>query len=1095
MKNIRKIMTAVAVLLSAAACNIETWKENAQPADGSIVFGAYTWSHNSSTGTLTRTEYSGELIGSTTKYERINWLPGYDMIRIASPEATTGNGEHGHTYAVESLPETNQAGSRYSRAGLGATDNNRGLHWADDNTHHFFAMYPGPGTISPEGKAPTVGEFMLTSLSGGGAKINAVIPELQRYESVTNGVFAPDMTRAPMWAYNTGRKSDTEGVFLSFEPLFTAYELTLLAGDSQAEDLILKEVRLESATDYLSGAFEAQLSASGALTLPNSYTDPEKYVEVTIAETDRQKLSPTSVVKVTLLTLPCDQTKLTLDLLFERGGLETHRKIDLKKDENNDGVYSDSEWLTMIGCKKIYIRGINVPGELLFYDMDPVPPITVPANDAVAGLTNSFLVNTEADAEDGYQGLDRTKATPWIAYYLPSDVAQPAKGTVWSDVEGISATPTEDWFKPVDSGSGPGHDDLFRYKAHAVREETIDWNASPEAYEMKTAMATNGHAGAIDLSTIDIITGQADNDTETANCYIIDGYGTYLIPLVYGNAYVNGENPGSYTLATVASATEHANTRGFGIEESPETDVFTLHRFYNAFGRTITTPYILPDTQAVMTDLGSSRTYTVDDLEARVVWQDVRSGSEILLDSDLEVVQSPAGAAIPGCAYLRINVRQASVKPGNVLVSVVGKNDERMQDTFSWNGTEVTAPKTLWSWHLWFRHDRSGQELTNERVLTVDNMGSPLVLSEELGWTPPISYVAYTSPQETQRIVFVSAVTGRVLSGTTVTRETSITPTFTGSRYSNTFYNWGRKDPFLPGNGDNTNKPVTSDHYDILPSTANSTTEVNTFVSSGSAISIREMDKIEEGYTPPTETDAATDYKYFSSFPWLANQAFVRVVNAWNNVRQSYKYDEVQTRLIGGNKEKFYPFQMESIKTVYDPSPRRYAVPEARTFSGFGNLETESSVLTGTKIYGIWKTQGQMSGRPRYPAGHLCTDSGVSNTDTYVIYMPASGQRAINAAGTSGAGITRESLFGASWLDVSGSYKLPKTRFLVETTYSWLFWHTETQMSLMSYTESTYINALLPVRPVRQHLNSKTVGVVGEQKITDGSGLDGWSEQ
>ena len=1078
------LLTSI-MMAGLTSCSQEKWKEKEEALDTSAVsFGAYTWTHNFKT-TDTRTEYSGELIGTTTKYERINWLPGYDRVCIASPQAATADNSHYHDYAIESLPETNQAGSRTSRAGLSATDGGRGLHWGNDNIHRFYAMYPALTSVGNDGSTVSEEEFGMT-LNQDGATITGTIPASQSYASSQNGVFAPDMTHAPMWAWAVGQKSEMTRIFLSFEPLFTAYELTLLAGDELAEDLILKKVRLSSAVNSLSGGFTADISTTGNLTLSNEYTGALNYAEVTINEADRAKLSPSSVIKVTLFTLPADQTKLTLDLTFECAGIESHRKVDLKKDENNDGVYSDSEWLTMEACKKVYIRNINVPGELLFYDMDPVAPITVPAAMALQHTTQHFLVNTEADPEDGYQGIDRTKATPWVAYFLPGDAEQPAKDTPYTDVENISPTPTENWFTIVDGDSGLGHDDPFRYKVKTLQTETIDWNASPEASDMRNIMRAN-NKGVVDLSTVNILTGEIEQDTETANCYVIDGYGTFLIPLVYGNGYMNGVNTTSYIAPTMQEIEEHA-TRG--LFESG-LDRYVIPRFHNAFGREITTPYILPDTQSVMEALGSMKTYTVADLEGRVVWQDVKNGSEIITDPDIEVVFAPTGAAIPNCAYLRITIPQERIKPGNAVVSVVGKKDEKMNDTYTIDGAETATDKTLWSWHLWFRANRNNQRLTTKRILSTDAITSPNILSEDLGWTPPISYSSSTSPQATQRIVFVSTVTGRVLSSTTVTRESVTEPTFTGVAYSNTYYNWGRKDPFLPGNGDNTNKPWTSDHYDITP--AGSTTAVHSFSSSGSGINIEVLGRISDG-TGFTKEMAALrtpiDYGYFSSFPWLANSAEALSSNAWNNVRQTY--DDI-TRALGGGFNSGYPLQMESIKTVYDPTPRGFVVPEVRSFTGYGNissLETNSIPCTNSNIYGVWKTAGSIPGYSRYPAGYLFTNANANEPSTYMIWHPAAGERRV---GNNGADINLESIIGASWLDTNGNYKFAKTRFLVEYTYTYQLYFSENRVYLLSDTDGNHLNKLLPVRPMKQYLKSETIGQSGTQTTTN-TNLSGWTE-
>jgi len=54
------------------------------------------------------------------------------------------------------------------------------------------------------------------------------------------------------------------------------------------------------------------------------------------------------------------------------------------------------------------------------------------------------------------------------------------------------------------------------------------------------SIAAKTYSETIDLSTYDCLTGETINKT-TANCYLVDGIGTFRFPAVYGNGYINGQ--------------------------------------------------------------------------------------------------------------------------------------------------------------------------------------------------------------------------------------------------------------------------------------------------------------------------------------------------------------------------------------------------------------------------------------------------------------------------------------------------------------------------------------------------------------------------
>ena len=161
---------------------------------------------------------------------------------------------------------------------------------------------------------------------------------------------------------------------------------------------------------------------------------------------------------------------------------------------------------------------------------------------------------------------------------------------------------------------------------------------------------TGGPDGYYDLSTHAIGYGAASTSRNTANCYIVQGYGKFKLPLVYGNAIKNGvDNPISY---------KRFNTIN--------------HVFCNYKGNQITKPYINDDTDT-------------DATGAKIVWQDheniIREGSvKIITDTSDDISGSTHNKQ-----YLCFEVQQRDVYPGNVLLAALDPSGNIM-----------------WSWHIWF---------------------------------------------------------------------------------------------------------------------------------------------------------------------------------------------------------------------------------------------------------------------------------------------------------------------------------------------------------------------------------------------------------
>lgn len=149
-----------------------------------------------------------------------------------------------------------------------------------------------------------------------------------------------------------------------------------------------------------------------------------------------------------------------------------------------------------------------------------------------------------------------------------------------------------------------------------------------------------------DLSMVDIY-GNERTSATTANCYVIKKPGTYRIPLVYGNAIVNGStNSASYTK----------------VSETHSLD------FVNGAGTIINTPFIEKQTVIINTQLSIADTNSVF--------------------TGISVNSNPNVTDISDCGYVQFKVTSVPSTGANGIISIMNSS-----------GTIV------WNWHIWIWAD------------------------------------------------------------------------------------------------------------------------------------------------------------------------------------------------------------------------------------------------------------------------------------------------------------------------------------------------------------------------------------------------------
>lgn len=347
-------------------------------------------------------------------------------------------------------------------------------------------------------------------------------------------------------------------------------------------------------------------------------------------------------------------------------------------------------------------------------------------------------------------------------------------------------------------------------------------------------------AGIYDLSTHD----QYGNTSlmNTANCYVIKKKGTYKLPLVYGNAIKNGvANTSAYT--STASGT------------------YVLNNFVNHLDNAITSPYIYENSGCTPTG-------------AKLLWTDYYSGGTVITDVKLTDDNK----------YLQFTMGKTKLACCNTVIAVLGKD-----------AGGNTVP--MWSWHIWVTDENMYSPVT---VVNHDKV-SYQVMPQVLGWCStktqsityyPSRYVIVRVTQDEDHVADFAIDQNEYYDYGVAVADIGYHP----------FYQWGRKDPFLPAvdnQGENTLRPL----YDSAGNKA-----ASDFKLAKGGITIGKAIQEPDMFHSPSRT-STSDGDWSSTYycnMWCSNLETVGI----------YDYRSV-------------------VKTIYDPSPVGYHVPSALTFTGF----------------------------------------------------------------------------------------------------------------------------------------------------------------
>ena len=326
------------------------------------------------------------------------------------------------------------------------------------------------------------------------------------------------------------------------------------------------------------------------------------------------------------------------------------------------------------------------------------------------------------------------------------------------------------------------------------------------------------------------------------------------------NCYVVNA-PGTYRLPLVyGNAIKNGSTNASAYT-SAASGANVLTTFINHLGNAITNPYI-----------GSNAGCTP--ANATLVWQDEQN--------------LVTGVGLSG-GFLTFTVAQSTIKQGNAVVAV-----------------RDASNTILWSWHIWVTDYVPG---TGLKTITNFQNYNYTILPVNIGWCDE----KRENYAERQVKVRFKQQTTQGYAGTTETvtvKQKAHTNIILGD---NTYFQWGRKDPFVGAHAGNINKTwydaSGATHTDELPATSSFPYEDVCITS---------------GITQPNTfcTNNYMDYKYANL--WSANNT---VYTANDN---------------------------PVVKTIYDPCPAGYKMPPSNVFTGFTTTGQNTSNSSQFNVQGPW---------------------------------------------------------------------------------------------------------------------------------------------
>lgn len=257
---------------------------------------------------------------------------------------------------------------------------------------------------------------------------------------------------------------------------------------------------------------------------------------------------------------------------------------------------------------------------------------------------------------------------------------------------------------------------------------------------------------------------------------------------------------------------------------------------------------------------------------------DQATKAEVIWEDCQNIVTAPAVTGSGADSYLTFTIKKENLQNGNAVVAVTN-----------------TAGKVMWSWHLWFTPKSS------LKTIPFTSQGSTYnFMTDNLGW----KYTKWTGGLKREVVVKIEqqAETGEKKTATITLKQAAGNNIREG--YGN-LYQWGRKDP-LPG---------TDTFY---PNTGYKFNDGYTIVG----------DKVAD-YTNPTNKQRMEERTIGLS---IREPGIMLPKVGGGKLSWSYRQ---YINLWSADNDSYAGTVRDGKKTIYDPSPVGFKVPDAYAFTDF----------------------------------------------------------------------------------------------------------------------------------------------------------------
>ncbi len=683
-------------------------------------------------------------------------------------------------------------------------------------------------------------------------------------------------------AAGTIKRITIEGVYGSGTCVFDESVAASNTGDSNQAAAAFKWSNYpEEVTDF-SEAFNIKIG--------------DNYVEYPDTDSDKDVVLNNTMPEKTFLMIP--QTIPTDAELV----ITYHRDEDNKdftfRGKINDGKIT--EWLP--GHEYIYTISTSASNWIYVFDVKGSAQAELTEADEEAGKgpadmpfsedENNIIVNQTVTEGASYQVQSyRYKANnPSVKQEVPWIIEDTVFGEI--DITNISSIIPDGYI--LDSEKKLKNTAWIpEFPYESVGEGSIDYRKYDVTFASQ--LSVTDYKGDWDLrSRAQIATDKTHVDLSmvtgirnTANCYVVNSSGYFKFPTVYGNAITNGvELESSYkNQGSTASKSGHVE----------------LETFVDYQGNDITGAKINGAADAVL------------------VWQDAYN-----LISDIELVEGG------DYDYVTFKVNQSAIQQGNAVIAI-----------------RDASQRIMWSWHIWVNDHWTqwpdGDDYRGDgKIIDASEANSFLKLGEgdvdcdaseidnytftiapkSLGWCDEKN-VWYVKREGPIKFAQVTPEDNDVKTGLTdqlqaLQREKQIVY-WIGN---NTYYQFGRKDPFVGFRGTNSVVKYNFGEYPYVVPTA-AQFKIHTL-----AESIQEPNIL---YVGGNDNQGGSN--------WVGTNYY----NLWNNTNIALpgKHPDVMSI------EKYH---YSGVKTVYDPCPAGYQVPPVAFFRIFTWQLFDDKVMTHDDI-------------------------------------------------------------------------------------------------------------------------------------------------